>query len=130
MRFTQLALLASFTLFYVCEAFAEPDAGTFEQKLKKQIEFEQKEVPSESVIKKKEPTPPLPKDNQILIDVKKFKVTGITLITQEEAATVLTSFENRSLTLKQINEAANAIVDLYQRKGRIAQAVIPPQDIK
>jgi len=130
MRFTQLALLASFTLFYVCEAFAEPDAGTFEQKLKKQIEFEQKEVPSESVIKKKEPTPATPKDNQILIDVKKFKVTGITLITEEEAATVLTPFENRSLTLKQINEAANAIADLYQRKGRIAQAIIPPQDIK
>ena len=130
MRFTRFALMAGFAFFYVCEVFAEPDAGTFEQKLKKQIEFEQKEAPSESVIKKKEPAPAVPKDNQILIDVKKFKVTGITLITQEEAATVLTSFENRSLTLKQINEAANAIVDLYQRKGRIAQAIIPPQDIK
>ena len=130
MLFTRFALIVGFAFFYVCEVFAEPDAGTFEQKLKKQIEFEQKEAPSENVIKKKEPTPAVPKDNQILIDVKKFKVTGITLITQEEAATVLTSFENRSLTLKQINEAANAIVDLYQRKGRIAQAVIPPQDIK
>ncbi len=129
-RFLKLSLSASLFCLFGWNAFAEPDAGTFEQKLKKQIENEQKEAPSESVIKKKEPTPPEPKDNQILIDVKKFKVTGITLITQEEATTVLTPFENRSLTLKQINEAANAIVDLYQRKGRIAQAIIPPQDIK
>jgi hemolysin activation/secretion protein len=131
MRFTRLALIISFATLYVCKALAAgTDAGTLEQSLKKQIENEQKEVPSESVIKKKEPTPATPKDNQILIDVKKFKVTGMTVINEEEAAIVLAPFENRSLTLKQINEAANAIVDLYQRKGRIAQAVVPPQDIK
>ena len=129
-HFLKLSLAVSLFCLFCWNAFAEPDAGTFEQKLKKQIENEQKEAPSESVIKKKEPTPAAPKDNQILIDVKKFKVTGVTLITQEEVATVLVPFENRSLTLKQINEAANAIVDLYQRKGRIAQAIIPPQDIK
>ena len=131
MRFTRLALIASFVFFYVYKASAAgTDAGTLEQILKKQIENEQKDAPAESVIKKKEPTPAAPKDNQILIDVKRFKVTGITVITQEEAMTVLAPFENRSLTLKQINEAANAIVDLYQRKGRIAQAVVPPQEIK
>jgi len=129
-RFLKLSLSASLFCLFGWNAFAEPDAGTFEQKLKKQIEFEQKEAPSESVIKKKEPTPPAPKDNQILIDVKKFKVTGITIITQEEAMVVLAPFENRSLTLKQINEAANAIVDLYQKKARIAQAIVPPQEIK
>ncbi len=128
-RFIKLVLL-SLIYFYVCQSFAEPDAGTFEQKFKKQIENEQKEPPSESIIKKKEPTPVAPKDNQILIDVKKFKITGITVISEEEAMVVLAPFENRSLTLKQINEAANAIVDLYQKKGRIAQAIVPPQEIK
>ena len=130
-RFTRLALIVSFVCLCACEAFAAgPDAGALEQKLKQQIENEQKEAPAESVIKKKEPTPAAPKDNQILIEVKKFKVTGITLITKEEAALVLAPFENRSLTLKQMNEAANAIVDIYQSKGRIAQAVVPPQKIK
>jgi hemolysin activation/secretion protein len=131
MRFIRIALIISFAYLCVCEAYAAgPDAGTFEKKLKDQIENEQKEAPKESVIKKKEPTPVAPKDNQILIEVKKFKVTGITVITKEEADVVLAPFENRSLTLKQINEAANAIIDLYQRKGRIAQAVVPPQEIK
>ena len=131
MRFTRFALITSFAFLYVCRAFAAgTDAGTLEQSLKKQIESEQKDAPSETVIKKKEPTPPASKDNQILIDVKKFKITGITLITQEEALAALVPFENRSLTLKQINEAANAVVDLYRRKGRIAQAVVPPQEIK
>ncbi len=130
-RFTRLGLIVSFVCLCACEAFAAgPDAGALEQKLKQQIENEQKEAPAESVIKKKEPTPAAPKDNQILIEVKKFKVTGITLITKEEAAFVLAPFENRSLTLKQMNEAANAIVDIYQSKGRIAQAVVPPQEIK
>jgi hemolysin activation/secretion protein len=131
LRSFQLALIVSFACLCACEAFAAgPDAGTFEQKLKKQIENEQKEAPAESVIKKKEPTPVAPKDNQILIEVKKFKVTGITAISKEEAQAVLIPFENQSLTLKQINEATKAIMDLYQKKGRIAQAVVPPQEIK
>ena len=130
-RFTRLALIVSFACLCACEALAAgPDAGAFEQKLKQQIENENREAPAQSVIKKKEPAPVAPKDNQILIDVKQFKVTGITVITKEEVAIVLAPFENRSLTLKQMNEAANAIVDLYQRKGRIAQAIVPPQEIK
>lgn len=130
-RFPHLTLIVSFLCLCACEAYAAgPDAGALEQKLKQQIENENREAPTESIIKKKEPTPAAPKDNQILIEVKKFKVSGITLITKEEAALVLVPFENRSLTLKQINEAANAIVDIYQSKGRIAQAVVPPQEIK
>jgi hemolysin activation/secretion protein len=105
------------------------DAGALQQDLQKQIDNNQVVQPPEPLIKKT-PSTVTPKKNQTLIQVNGYRVVGMTLITQEQAQEVLKPFINRKLTLEQINEAANAVVDLYQRIGRIAQAVVPPQDIK
>jgi hemolysin activation/secretion protein len=56
-------------------------------------------------------------------------VVGITLITQEQAQEALKPFTNRQLTLDQIKEAGDALTNLYAQMGRMAQAVIPPQDV-
>lgn len=106
------------------------DAGSLDQLLKKQVEIENNAAPAESLIKKSEPKPTEPSSSDVLIDVKGFNVTGISFITKEEAQEALRSFKNASLTLKQINEAGNAIVNLYKKKGRIARAIVPPQQIK
>lgn len=105
------------------------DAGALQQDYQRQIDNSQTTSPPETLIKKT-PTTSTPKKNQTLIQVNGFRVVGMTLITQDQAQDVLKPFINRKLTLDQINEAANAIVDLYQRIGRVAQAVVPPQDIK
>jgi hemolysin activation/secretion protein len=107
-----------------------PDAGALQQGILRQLDAEQMQKPPESLIKEKAPTPTAPSKNQTLIDVKGYKVTGMTIVTEAEAQAVLIPFNNRKLTLAQINEAASAIADLYQSKGRIAQAVVPPQEIK
>jgi len=107
-----------------------PDAGALQQGIQRQLDAGQMQAPPESFIKEKAPTPTPASKNQTLIDVKSFKVTGMTIVSQAEAQEVLIPFNNRKLTLAQINEAATAISDIYQKKGRIAQAVVPPQDIK
>ncbi len=124
-----VSLLAGLSIFSATEAIAA-DAGTLDQVLKKQIQIENTEPPAESLIKKSEPKPRVDSQSEILIDVKGFNVTGMTFISKEEAQRALISFTKASLTLKQINEAANVIVGLYKKKGRIAQAIVPPQQIK
>lgn len=51
------------------------------------------------------------------------------MITQEEAQRAVAGFTNRSLTLDQIRDAGEAIARLYTNIGRMAQAVVPPQEI-
>lgn len=124
-------LLLGPILFCAQLAYAQaPDAGALQQGIQRQLDAGQMQAPPESFVKEKAPTPTPVSKNQTLIDVKGFKVTGITLVTQAEAQEVLEPFKNRKLTLAQINEAASAVSDLYQKKGRIAQAVVPPQEIK
>jgi len=133
MKFTrgELAILASF--FFLSENVvlaAGPDAGSLQQSLQRQIENQQNEVQVESQLKKKEPTPTPPSKNQTLIDIKGFKFSGNTIISESQAKEITSSFINRQLTLAQINEAAFAIDDFYKSMGRIAQSVVPPQQIK
>ncbi|BDW10824.1 hypothetical protein PSHI8_09060 [Polynucleobacter sp. SHI8] len=128
---SKLALLAGFFFLTENVVFAAgPDAGALQQNLQRQIENEQNEVQMESQLKKKEPTPTPPSKNQTLIDIKGFKFSGNTFISEEQAKEITSSFINRKLTLAQINEAAFAIDDFYKEKGRIAQSVVPPQQIK
>lgn len=126
---SHLRLLAGLFIIGSTEVIAA-DAGALDQALKKQIQIENTEAPAEPLIKKSEPKPKAASQSEVLIDVKGFHITGMTFITNSEAQSALIKFTNASLTLKQINEAANVIVDLYKKKGRIAQAIVPPQQIK
>ena len=127
----RLAILASFLFLTENVVLAAgPDAGALQQNLQRQIENEQNESLKESQLKKKEPTPTPPSANKTLIDIKGFKFSGNTFITEDQAKEITSSFINRQLTLAQINEAAFAIDDFYKEKGRIAQSVVPPQQIK
>ena len=105
-----------------------PEAGALQQQLQREADQNRITPPPESFIKK-QPTPSKPKLGDQTIDVTSFKVTGITLITQEQAQEVLKPFTNRKLTFDQIKEAGSAITGLYSQMGRVAQAVVPPQDV-
>ena len=127
----RLALSLCLSLVVTHQAISQtPDAGALQQGIQRQLDAGQMQAPPESFVKEKAPTPTPASKNQTLIDIKGFKVTGMTIVTEAEAQEVLIPFKNRKLTLAQINEAATAISDLYQKKGRIAQAIVPPQDIK
>ena len=111
-------------------AFAQvPDAGALQQQLQREVEQERPIPAPEQYLKKKERELTPPKPGEAVIDVKGFKVTGITLITEQQALDVLKPYSNRQLTVTQIKEAANEVALLYQQIGRVAQATLPPQNV-
>jgi len=109
-------------------AQSAPDAGAIQQQLQREADQKRATPPPESLIKK-QPTPIESTSGDQALEVTSFKVTGITLITQEQAQEVLKSFTNRQLTFNQIKEAGLALTRLYTSMGRVAQATIPPQDV-
>ena len=115
---------------WVSTAFAQvrPDAGALQQQLQREVDRNKPSVAPEELIKKPV-KPSRPKTGAQAIDVASFKVIGLTLITQEQAQEVLKPFNQRKLTLDQIKEAGDALTGLYAQQGRMAQAVIPPQDV-
>ena len=106
-----------------------PDAGALQQQLQREVDQERPTPAPEGFLKKKERELTPPKPGEALIDVKGFKVTGITLITEPQALEVLKPYTNKQLTVTQIKEAANEVALLYQRIGRVAQATLPPQNV-
>ena len=110
-------------------AYAQvPDSGALQQQLQREVEQNRPSQTPTPLIKKA-PTPSKPATSKETLEVKKFVVSGVTLISPEQIAQTLAPFENRELSFEQIREAANAITALYTKIGRTAQAVIPPQDV-
>jgi hemolysin activation/secretion protein len=107
-----------------------PDAGALQQQLQREIDLSRPQFPTEEIAPKKQETvPPPTKPDELKISVKSFIISGMTLITEAEAQAALKNYNNRELTIDEIKAAANAVAALYQKKGRTAQAVLPPQDV-
>ncbi|QPF74854.1 hypothetical protein G8A07_19315 [Roseateles sp. DAIF2] len=74
------------------------------------------------------PAPPPQLEPRVFI--KRFKVEGATLASAAELESSLAPFSERSLSLKELDLAANAVATLLQDKGYgLAQAYLPPQRI-
>lgn len=104
------------------------DAGALQQQLQREIEKNQVAPSTESLLKPQK-VQPLDTSGKEAIDVAGFKVTGLTLVTNEDAQAAVKPYTNQSLTFGQIKEAAAAVAALYTRMGRVAQAIVPPQDV-
>ena len=115
-------------IFLSNAAFAQIDAGVLQQQLQREADKE-RATPTPELLIKKPTKPVVPKAGAQAIEVKAFKITGNTLVTDDQAQEVLKPYTNQKLTLDQIKEAAFAVTQLYTNIGRVAQAVIPPQDV-
>jgi hemolysin activation/secretion protein len=120
--------LVTLTNASLSHAQTGPDAGAIQQQLKREGD-QGRNVPAPEPVVEKQPAPSQAKSGDQTIDVTTFKVTGITLITQEQAQEALKSFANSKLTFDQIKDAGLAVTRLYNAMGRVAQATIPPQDV-
>ena len=76
---THVSLLAGLFSIVSTEVIAA-DAGSIDQALKKQIQIENNEAPAETLIKKSEPKPKAASQSEVLIDVKGYRFTGMTLL--------------------------------------------------
>jgi len=102
------------------------------QQLQKQQEKLQDRIETPKKPTEKEEPPPLPTgpESTEKILVKTIKVTGFTVLSVKEINGIISPFENKELTLKDMQKVANLITDAYRQKGYInSLAYLPPQDI-
>jgi len=100
--------LVTLTNASLSHAQTGPDAGAIQQQLKREGD-QGRNVPAPEPVVEKQPAPSQAKSGDQTIDVTTFKVTGITLITQEQAQEALKSFANSKLTFDQIKDAGLAV---------------------
>jgi hemolysin activation/secretion protein len=100
---------------------------TQEEALTKRVE-KKKETP-EIDNKLPEGAAELPPSEKVL--VKSINVTGVTLIPESDIKAITSQFENKELSLKDMQKAADLITDLYRKKGYVtSRAYLPPQKIE
>lgn len=97
-----------------------------DERLRKKIE-KKKEAPSiEEELPKEAGLP----ESTEKISIKKINVSGATLISEKKISNIITSFENKELTLRDMQKVADLVTDLYRQKGYVtSRAYLPPQKI-
>jgi hemolysin activation/secretion protein len=102
-----------------------PDAGALQQQLERQL-------PSLAPLPTPGPKelPPQPKkdDDGKKIPVKSFRFEGNTLFRDAQLSTAVHPWEDRELSLSELQEASNAISDFYRIEDYVARVVVPEQD--
>ncbi len=130
-------ILAVFSLvvFFPCAAFSQ-DVGK-QQQTERQTEEEKLlreriEAPLPEAPVEEQPAAaqaPLAGDQKAFI--KTIKVTGVTLLTSREISRIVTPFENKELTLSDMQKVVDLITDAYRSKGYVtSRAHLPPQKIQ
>lgn len=98
-----------------------------EQKLREQIETPREKTKAEE----KAPEEAVPQAPAKKILVKNISVIGVTLFSGQVIKYITGTFENKELTLKEIQAIADRITDVYRQAGYItSRAYIPPQKIE
>ncbi|MBN2120314.1 MAG: ShlB/FhaC/HecB family hemolysin secretion/activation protein [Candidatus Omnitrophica bacterium] len=84
------------------------------------------EIVIEQIVKEEEKLPSLPGER---IFIKRINVKGVTFISQEEVREITKPYENKELSLKQMQEIADQISNLYYKEGYpTSRAFVPIQE--
>lgn len=98
-----------------------------EKELKERIE-KPKETPQIEEKIPEEAVTPAPSQKTI---IKKINVTGVTLLLEKQIKDIITPYENKELSVKEMQKVADLITDVYRQKGYItSRAYLPPQRIE
>ncbi len=90
--------------------------------------IEKEKLPPE--IEEKLPTVPLPVSRDEKAFIKKINVTRATLISSREISEIISPFENKELSLAEMQKVVDLITDAYRKKGYVtSRAYLPPQKI-
>ncbi|MBD2329166.1 ShlB/FhaC/HecB family hemolysin secretion/activation protein [Alkalinema sp. FACHB-956] len=63
------------------------------------------------------------------VPIQKIQLLGQSLVNQSEIDQVFARFENRSLSLQDLQDVANQVTQLYQKRGYITSRVIVPDQV-
>lgn len=113
-------------------AFSAPDqsglGGAIQQQIEKQLPKPNPlPAPGPDAVPQQE-APREQSDVKVL--VKSFSVEGAAQISDAEIQDVLSQWTNKPLAMIELQDAADAVAKLYNRKGLLAKTFFPPQKIK
>ena len=131
-----MVLCFIFSTLVLASVFAQNQATTIqrseeeiqrEERMRKRIETKRKAP----VIEEEEKEAAEEGGPQEKALVTKINVTGATIISKKDIDAVTAQYENKQLTLKEMQKAADLITDMYRKKGyATSRAYLPPQKIQ
>lgn len=107
---------------------APVDAGALQKNLENQL-------PLPAPLDLKEPAP-RPSDSraaspgQVVATVNRFELSGVRKLGQDDVQRVLNPFLRRPLSMDDLQQACDAIENLYRSRGYLAQAAVQPQKME
>lgn len=110
---------------YAVEEGRVPDAGTLMRGTQQLQDFytPQPTLPEH-------PKPQMrPKDGQQVFVVKRFRITGAKLVPTRDIQNVLEPWLDQEITFADLEDALQAVADLYQQRGWYARPQLPEQDL-
>jgi len=124
--FKFISLYLIFTNLYTVSVFAQPSAGSLMQ----QLQSEQPLMPLPPVqpgLTGEKLTPATPGEREVLI--KEFKFIGNQKLSQQELQAIVAPYKNTLMSFNQIKALTELIAEDYRKKGWLARALIPAQDV-
>jgi len=119
-------VLSAFSSFaYAVTTNTPTDAGDALRQIERIQEIERPKIPK--LIEKKEEKPPLKEGEKVKVTSFVFK--GNKIIATEDLESFVKKYIGTELTFNEITQAVVSISLLYERKGYLAQATLPEQNI-
>ena len=123
--FTYVVLSIFSSVAYAVTTNTPTDAGDALRQIERIQEIERPKIPK--LIEKKEEKPLLKEGEKVKVTSFVFK--GNKIITTEELESFVKKYIGTELTFNEITQAVVSISLLYERKGFLAQATLPEQNI-
>lgn len=125
---SSLVLTFPLALSLVCSqahAQAAPDAGTLQREAEQAI----RALPA-SPQPVPQPAPPMVEtDKAARVTVQSFVIDGATLIAESELQALLADLRGQSLTLAELEQAAQRLAQHYRQRGWYVRVYLPVQDV-
>jgi hemolysin activation/secretion protein len=110
------------------QVIAQVDAGALQQGLEKQLP-----LPSPLALPEPERGTAGPaskaREGEVRFTVTLFELEGVKLLPEAEVQAVLKPWVGTPVSFEDLQNACDAIADLYRKKGYTVQAILPPQKI-
>ena len=123
-------LLCAF-LLYAQKAYSQPNLDTATKEVDRpiadEVERRMEDVPRKPTIVEEAPEEEEP---DVKFFIKEIKVMGGELFSADKFENIISKYENREVSIKELHDLARAISTEYLRRGYIVTCFIPEQEIE
>jgi len=129
--FLAFGLIAGLSLSGLAQTASQVGKTTMDIEKEKELREKIEKKEKKPVIEKRLPEPEgLPPEGEKVL-IKTITVTGVTLLAQKEIDEIIAEFQNKEISLREMQKAADLITDSYRIKGYVtSRAYLPPQKIE